>query len=129
MKHDKVTLEARMVRTYVAFRSQARKRNMRHMVAHSAHMANNSILQIATLTILNTTFVSVQLASGLIPGMMEKRSLSEMMMKIVVDHAPIKRRKMQNKNHVLAMRLKACEDRMRPRSKAKGTANSSSGDY
>lgn len=36
MKHDKVTLEALIVRTYVAFRSHARKRNTRAYDAFSA---------------------------------------------------------------------------------------------
>jgi hypothetical protein len=58
-------------------------------------MAYNPILE-GILTILNTTLVNVQLASGLIPGMMEKRSLSEMMIKIVVDHAPMSQRQKTN---------------------------------
>lgn len=38
---------------------------------------------------LNTTLVNVQLASGVIPGMIENSILSATMINIVVDQAPV----------------------------------------
>jgi hypothetical protein len=42
---------------------------------------------------LNTTLVNVQLASGVIPGMIENSILSATMINIVVDQAPVSTKK------------------------------------
>jgi hypothetical protein len=48
--------------------------------------------------------VNVQLASGVIPGMIEKSSLREIMMNIVVDQAPIRMCKAYISGRHLAIR-------------------------